>query len=82
MGRLTVATYANVHDELRKVYAKTKDAKEHSFKAGDFSYNTGKLRCPICDGTVPMEDICRWIDERFLVTASKQRKQGYRSPKK
>ncbi len=49
--RSTVATYANVHDELRKVYAKTKDAKERGFKAGDFSYNTGELRCKTCDGT-------------------------------
>ena len=49
--RSTVATYANVHDELRKIYAKTADAKEKGYKAGDFSYNTGKLRCPTCDGT-------------------------------
>ena len=49
--RSTVATYANVHDELRKVFARTADAKKFGFKAGDFSYNTGKLRCPVCDGT-------------------------------
>ncbi len=49
--RSTVATYANVHDELRKTFAKTADAKERGYKAGDFSYNTGKLRCPTCDGT-------------------------------
>lgn len=49
--RSTVATYANVHDELRKIYAKTPDAKEMKYKAKDFSYNTGKLRCPVCDGT-------------------------------
>ena len=59
--RSTVATYANVHDELRKVYAKTKDAKEHGFKAGDFSYNTGKLRCPTCDGTGEIS-----LDVQFL----------------
>ena len=49
--RSTVATYANVHDELRKTFARTADAKELGYKAGDFSYNTGKLRCPVCDGT-------------------------------
>ena len=43
--RSTVATYANVHDELRKIYARTPEAKDHQCKAGDFSYNTGKLRC-------------------------------------
>ena len=59
--RSTVATYANVHDELRKVYAKTKDAKEHCFKAGDFSYNTGKFRCPTCDGTGEIS-----LDVQFL----------------
>ena len=49
--RSTVATYANVHDELRKIFAKTPAAKQLGLKAGDFSYNTGKLRCPVCDGT-------------------------------
>ncbi len=49
--RSTVATYANIHDELRKVFARTPDAKQLGYKAGDFSYNTGKLRCPVCDGT-------------------------------
>lgn len=49
--RSTVATYANVHDELRKIYAKTDDAKRMKYKAKDFSYNNGNLRCPACDGT-------------------------------
>ena len=49
--RSTVATYANVHDELRKTFARTADAKEAGYKAGAFSYNTGSLRCPVCDGT-------------------------------
>jgi len=49
--RSTVATYANVHDELRKLFARTPDGKQFGYKAGDFSYNTGKLRCPVCDGT-------------------------------
>ncbi len=49
--RSTVATYANIHDELRKTFAKLPKAKELKYKAGDFSYNTGKLRCLTCDGT-------------------------------
>ena len=49
--RSTVATYAGVHDELRKLFSKTPAAKEKGCKAGDFSYNTGALRCPGCDGT-------------------------------
>ncbi|MCR4824226.1 MAG: excinuclease ABC subunit UvrA, partial [Bacteroidales bacterium] len=49
--RSTVATYAGIHDELRKVYARSEEAKARGFKAGDFSYNTGNLRCPTCDGT-------------------------------
>lgn len=59
--RSTVATYANVHDELRKIYAKTPDAKEAGYKAGDFSYNTGKLRCSVCDGTGQIS-----LDVQFL----------------
>ena len=59
--RSTVATYANVHDELRKIYARTTDAKERGYKAGDFSYNTGALRCPTCDGTGEIN-----LDVQFL----------------
>lgn len=59
--RSTVATYANVHDELRKVFAKTDGAKNRGNKAGDFSYNTGKLRCPVCDGTGQIS-----LDVQFL----------------
>ena len=59
--RSTVATYANVHDELRKLYARTPDAKRLGFKAGDFSYNTGDLRCPVCDGTGAIS-----LDVQFL----------------
>ena len=59
--RSTVATYANVHDELRKIFARTPDAKALGYKAGDFSYNTGKLRCPVCDGTGSIS-----LDVQFL----------------
>ncbi len=59
--RSTVATYANVHDELRKIYARTADAKARNLKAGDFSYNTGALRCPTCDGTGEIS-----LDVQFL----------------
>ena len=59
--RSTVATYADVHDELRKVYARTSGAKERGLKAGDFSYNTGSLRCPTCDGTGSIS-----LDVQFL----------------
>ena len=59
--RSTVATYADIHDELRKVYAKTEDAKAKGYKAGDFSYNTGALRCAVCDGTGSIS-----LDVQFL----------------
>ena len=59
--RSTVATYAGVHDELRKLYGKTEDAKKAGYRAGDFSYNTGKLRCPSCDGTGTIS-----LDVQFL----------------
>ena len=59
--RSTVATYANVHDELRKIYARHPQAKELGYRAGDFSYNTGRLRCPTCDGTGSIS-----LDVQFL----------------
>ena len=59
--RSTVATYANIHDELRKIFARTPEAKALGYKAGDFSYNTGRLRCPVCDGTGSIS-----LDVQFL----------------
>ena len=59
--RSTVATYAGVHDELRKLYARSPAAKAAGYKAGSFSYNTGNLRCPICDGTGVID-----LDVQFL----------------
>ena len=59
--RSTVATYSGVLDELRKLYAGTALAKEKKWKAGAFSYNTGKLRCPTCDGTGQIS-----LDVQFL----------------
>ncbi len=59
--RSTVATYADVHDELRKIFARSPEAKARGLKAGDFSYNTGKLRCPVCDGTGSIS-----LDVQFL----------------
>jgi len=59
--RSTVATYANIHDELRKIYAGCRSARENGYHAGDFSYNTGSLRCPVCDGTGSIS-----LDVQFL----------------
>lgn len=59
--RSTVATYADIHDELRRAFARADDAKAGGWKAGDFSYNTGRLRCPTCDGTGSIS-----LDVQFL----------------
>ncbi|MDE6556879.1 MAG: excinuclease ABC subunit UvrA [Duncaniella sp.] len=59
--RSTVATYANIHDELRKIFGRSSGAKAQGLKAGDFSYNTGSLRCPVCDGTGTVS-----LDVQFL----------------
>ncbi|MGN0056085.1 MAG: excinuclease ABC subunit UvrA, partial [Atopobiaceae bacterium] len=59
--RSTVATYSGVMDDLRRAFAKTPDARERGLKAGDFSYNTGSLRCPTCDGTGTIS-----LDVQFL----------------
>ena len=63
--RSTVATYAGVHDDLRRLYAKAPEAKKRGYKAGDFSYNTGSLRCPGCDGTGVVS-----LDVQFLPDVS------------
>ena len=85
--RSTVATYANVHDDLRRLFAREPEARQLGYKAGDFSYNTGRLRCPVCDGTgvisldvqfLPDVDIpcpeCR--GSRYAREAGQVRRQG------
>ena len=59
--RSTVATYSGVLDDLRKAYAALPEAKARGLKAGAFSYNTGSLRCPTCDGTGQVS-----LDVQFL----------------
>ncbi|MBT1172041.1 ATP-binding cassette domain-containing protein [Bifidobacterium sp. MA2] len=59
--RSTVATYADIHDDLRRAFARTDEAKANGWRAGDFSYNTGRLRCPACDGTGSIS-----LDVQFL----------------
>ena len=59
--RSTVATYADIHDDLRRAFARSDEAKAGGWKAGDFSYNTGRLRCPTCDGTGSIS-----LDVQFL----------------
>ena len=59
--RSTVATYCGVLDDLRRAFARTDEAKAAGLKAGAFSYNTGKLRCPTCDGTGQVS-----LDVQFL----------------
>ena len=94
--RSTVATYANVHDELRKLFARTPDAKQRGYKAGDFSYNTGRLRCAECDGTgeisldvqfLPDVDVpcptcrgARYAREAFDVKYTNQRGESFSLP--
>lgn len=94
--RSTVATYANVHDELRKLFARLPDAKQRGYKAGDFSYNTGRLRCAECDGTgeisldvqfLPDVDVpcptcrgARYAREAFDVKYTNQRGESFSLP--
>ncbi len=59
--RSTVATYVGIHDELRRAFARTEEAKAAGLKAGAFSYNTGSLRCPTCEGTGSIS-----LDVQFL----------------
>ena len=59
--RSTVATYSGVLDDLRRAFAKLPVARERGLKPGAFSYNTGSLRCPTCDGTGQIS-----LDVQFL----------------
>ncbi|MCY9806423.1 excinuclease ABC subunit UvrA [Lentilactobacillus senioris] len=50
-ARSTVATYTNIMDELRKLYAKQPLAKQKQFTPSYFSYNNKQGACPTCGGT-------------------------------
>ena len=89
--RSTVATYSGVLDELRRAFARTEEAQSAGVKPGAFSYNTGSLRCPTCDGTgqitldvqfLPDVDIecteCR--GSRYGAQAASIRRDGFSLP--
>ncbi|MBE2997894.1 excinuclease ABC subunit UvrA [Nocardiopsis sp. HNM0947] len=59
--RSTVSTYVGVLDDLRRAYARLDSARADGLGAGDFSYNTGSLRCPRCEGTGEIS-----LDVQFL----------------
>ncbi|ELP68611.1 excinuclease ABC subunit UvrA [Streptomyces turgidiscabies] len=59
--RSTVATYSGILDDLRRAYAAIDAARQRGLTAADFSYNTGSLRCPRCEGTGQVS-----LDVQFL----------------
>jgi excinuclease ABC subunit A len=48
--RSNPATYTGVFDDIRKVFAKTKEAKIRGYEAGRFSFNVKGGRCEACQG--------------------------------
>jgi len=48
--RSNPATYTGVFDEIRKVFAKTREAKIRGYEAGRFSFNVKGGRCEACQG--------------------------------
>ena len=49
--RSTVATYTDIMDNLRKLFAKQPLAKKLKYRASHFSYNNKEGACPACGGT-------------------------------
>ena len=83
--RSTVATYSGVLDDLRRAYATSPAAKERGLKAGDFSYNTGSLRCLTCDGTGQISLDVQFLPDVDIVCpdcrGSRYGKDAWRLPK-
>lgn len=48
--RSNLATYTGLFDHVRKIFARTPAARERSFTAGRFSFNTSAGRCETCQG--------------------------------
>ena len=48
--RSNAATFTGVFDDVRKVFAKTKVARQRGFAASRFSFNTKGGRCAACEG--------------------------------
>ncbi|HEV2755592.1 MAG TPA: excinuclease ABC subunit UvrA [Actinomycetota bacterium] len=55
--RSNAATYTGVFDHIRKLFAKTQDAKRRGYQPGRFSFNVRGGRCEACagDGTIKIE---------------------------
>ena len=49
-ARSTPATYCGIWDQVRKVFASSRDAKLRGFNASRFSFNAGAGRCQTCQG--------------------------------
>ena len=49
--RSCIATYSQLWNEVRKLFAKTREAKARGFAGNRFSFNSGPGRCDVCKGT-------------------------------
>jgi excinuclease ABC subunit A len=48
--RSNLATYTGLFDQVRKLFAATKQARARRYDAGRFSFNIAKGRCETCEG--------------------------------
>lgn len=64
--RSNPATYTGVFDEIRRVFALTKHAKQLGYKLGRFSFNTKGGRCEECQGQGVKRIEMRFLPDLFV----------------
>ncbi|MDZ4848579.1 MAG: excinuclease ABC subunit UvrA [Pirellulaceae bacterium] len=66
-SRSTPSTYTGVWDEIRQVFAQTRDAKQRGFKSQRFSFNAGPGRCEACQGQGQKKIEMRFLADVYVV---------------
>ncbi|BBO36552.1 excinuclease ABC subunit UvrA [Lacipirellula parvula] len=64
--RSNPATFTGMWDEIRRVFAGTKHAKQHGYKVGRFSFNTKGGRCEHCQGQGVERIEMRFLPDLFV----------------
>lgn len=64
--RSNAATYTGIFDDIRRVFAATKLAKQLGFSTSRFSFNSKEGRCPQCEGLGQQRIEMKFLPDLFV----------------
>ncbi len=65
--RSNPATYSGVFDEIRKIFAVTRDAKQKGYRSSRFSFNVKGGRCEACQGQGVTKIAMNFLPDLYVV---------------